>query len=115
MDKAMDEASSVRARISRFALFGLFVASLAASSCLDPIVSYPCAPGRTACGEMCLDLNNDPANCGGCGQVCGSGFCQAGICVDPPDGGTDADQPDGLGGDSGQGGDGGGGRGGDGG
>ncbi len=41
-----------------------------------------CAAGSTVCGKACFDLALDAANCGACGQACGSGFdCRAGACV----------------------------------
>jgi hypothetical protein len=43
-----------------------------------------CATGLTACPSSscgCSDLQTDPANCGACGNVCGSAACQGGQCV----------------------------------
>jgi hypothetical protein len=38
-------------------------------------------PGETrACGAMCFDLLNDPANCGTCFHACPYG-CAAGVCT----------------------------------
>ena len=35
----------------------------------------------TDCGSICVDLMNDPANCGFCGTVCpAGGWCQSGQC-----------------------------------
>jgi len=47
-----------------------------------------CSPPLTDCGsssgfDSCVDLNNDPFNCGGCGAVCGGGLsCVGGFCTD---------------------------------
>lgn len=47
-----------------------------------------CGPGESACfGSYCTDLNNDPANCGGCGNPCMEGsVCIESSCVfvNPP-------------------------------
>jgi hypothetical protein len=32
--------------------------------------SPACGPGFTCCGTQCINPNNDPHNCGGCGIVC---------------------------------------------
>jgi hypothetical protein len=41
-----------------------------------------CNPGYTQCGNQCVDLLNDPLNCGTCGNVCLQGyFCSAGQCI----------------------------------
>jgi hypothetical protein len=44
-----------------------------------------CPAGLTVCGQgafaRCLDLQNDPANCGACGNACAPGIaCVAGAC-----------------------------------
>jgi hypothetical protein len=35
------------------------------------------------CGGVCLNLRNNPKNCGSCGHVCDSGYCVAGSCFTP--------------------------------
>jgi hypothetical protein len=41
-----------------------------------------CAAGLTDCGDVCVDLLNDPFNCGACGNACGIGnVCNFGGCV----------------------------------
>jgi len=41
-----------------------------------------CPAGEAPCGEVCLDVQSDPANCGGCGIPCWTDqTCQAGACV----------------------------------
>ena len=45
--------------------------------CVPPM----CPSGLTDCAGECVDTEHDPANCGGCGVVCGaSEACSAGRC-----------------------------------
>ncbi len=39
--------------------------------------------GTSMCGGRCADISRDPANCGACGNVCGSGACAGGVCACP--------------------------------
>ena len=46
----------------------------------DPL----CPPGQQFCSGMCIDVVNDAANCGSCGNVCPTGMpCIAGTCTCP--------------------------------
>ncbi len=41
----------------------------------------PCGQGQDCCGNRCIDDQNDPLNCGACGNVCGAGqACCQGQC-----------------------------------
>jgi hypothetical protein len=42
----------------------------------------PCPGNQTVCGQTCVNLNNDPANCGECRRACASGRCMQGTCAD---------------------------------
>ena len=44
----------------------------------------PCGAGRLCCGSTCVNPNNDPDNCGGCGQRCGAHTYCSGMCVPIP-------------------------------
>jgi hypothetical protein len=51
--------------------------------------STGCAPAcgeqRECCVDHCVNLQNDPQNCGTCGEHCPKGtYCGAGQCVAPP-------------------------------
>jgi hypothetical protein len=63
--------------------------ALVLTACLDPIVGSSCAPGRTICGDRCVDLTTSADHCGACGKPC-AGSCSAGVCM-APDGGLDGD------------------------
>jgi hypothetical protein len=45
-----------------------------------------CTVGRTCCVNACVNLQNDPFNCGKCGNVCepATPFCDGGTCGRPP-------------------------------
>ncbi|ATB50616.1 MXAN_6577-like cysteine-rich protein [Corallococcus macrosporus] len=55
------------------------VAALLLTGC--PEEGAVCTPGLAVCGEACVDLRGDAANCGACGNACGDGqTCQDGAC-----------------------------------
>lgn len=44
-----------------------------------------CTEARNCCGDHCVNLQNDPQNCGTCGKACAEGtYCTGGDCVPPP-------------------------------
>ncbi len=51
----------------------------------DPCITggFPCGVGLTCCGATCMNLANDPLNCGTCGTRCTAAtpMCQAGVCA----------------------------------
>ncbi|AEO66326.1 uncharacterized protein THITE_2128403 [Thermothielavioides terrestris NRRL 8126] len=47
-------------------------------------VCNPAPPTPDQCGSLCLDFMTHPRNCGGCGNVCASGYCYEGACFTPP-------------------------------
>ena len=50
------------------------------------VCSVACTRGRMCCGGTCVNLNNDPMNCGVCGTHCTgtTNLCSGGNCVAPP-------------------------------
>jgi len=69
--------------VIRTAVVALGLAVLAAA-CAKHDFGTICAAERAPCGQQCLDLTTDPANCGGCGIPCATGqSCQAGVCQCP--------------------------------
>lgn len=43
--------------------------------------SLVCGAGQAPCNGACVDIQNNPANCGNCGVACPLGqLCQAGVC-----------------------------------
>jgi hypothetical protein len=64
--------------------WGWLVAGLGlwATACgKDAVVGGSCKNGLTECALKCVDLEQDPANCGACDRRCASGqTCSAGTC-----------------------------------
>jgi hypothetical protein len=66
---------------------------VAPSGCCNPLLGEVCADDgccqviagdRDVCGGKCVDLTSDNANCGACGNRCGScETCRDGACVGP--------------------------------
>ncbi|MFO0588208.1 MAG: hypothetical protein U0441_11740 [Polyangiaceae bacterium] len=54
-----------------------------------------CDNGTTACGDSCVDLDSDAANCGACGRSCLGSTCQSGLCA-PETVATGIDDPRGI-------------------
>ncbi|EJD34849.1 hypothetical protein AURDEDRAFT_188920 [Auricularia subglabra TFB-10046 SS5] len=42
-----------------------------------------CVCAKDQCGNLCLDFQTYPRNCGSCGNVCPSGICHLGQCYTP--------------------------------
>ena len=42
----------------------------------------PCGPAELLCNGVCVFAGSDPYNCGFCGNVCASGVCDGGGCVE---------------------------------
>ncbi len=43
-----------------------------------------CPPGLLQCGDLCVDAQVDPSNCGACGHFCNPGqLCSQGSCTTP--------------------------------
>jgi hypothetical protein len=48
----------------------------------DPQADAGTCASSAICNGVCVDLANDPTNCGNCGHACSSGICVAGSCRD---------------------------------
>jgi hypothetical protein len=57
------------------------------SGVLDSAAAAPvvpsCGDGTTLCGDTCVNLTNDAANCGRCTNRCDGAACEASACVKP--------------------------------
>lgn len=72
--------------------FGAFVAA----GCGDDDGGPSCPTGQTACGNVCVNLQDNEANCGRCGAACGAGEqCNMGMCGEEPCG-TNEERCDGV-------------------
>jgi hypothetical protein len=57
-------------------------AEAAADVTSDVDAGVTCASGQMVCGASCTDTSKDPANCGTCGNACGTALvCSAGKCT----------------------------------
>ncbi len=66
----------------RFAKIPFFLAALLSLS-LAGCGGDDCASGLTSCGGVCVNVQADNANCGACGNACGSfAVCTTAACVD---------------------------------
>jgi hypothetical protein len=45
------------------------------------IATASCADPATACGASCVDLQNDPMNCGDCGHACDAAHVEHALCL----------------------------------
>jgi hypothetical protein len=69
-------------------LLGDFEVSGSGPNCTGPnCTPEGCNPGQNKCGEVCIDLQTDTANCGACGRACTAGLaCGGGNCQCPDQG-----------------------------
>ena len=84
---------SKRAHVAGLALFVGVALAASANGCSSDeyVVGGECVVPLTQCGHTCVDLTDDPDNCGTCGAACGAGVaCNAGACGGSLDGSTDA-------------------------
>lgn len=63
-------------------VFSLGAADQAGSSQVGFCSMLRCEGGQVPCGEQCVDVEEDPTNCGDCGVTCEAGqICSAGACL----------------------------------
>jgi hypothetical protein len=61
---------------------GLCNASETCATCAADCCGGGCPPGRVQCGQICIDVQTDNANCGSCSHACPPGnICSAGQCL----------------------------------
>ena len=74
--------SFVRLAATLLASWGALALSIGGCGAGDALVGGECATGYAQCDFACVDLANDPGNCGACGAVCQAGTsCVASACV----------------------------------
>jgi hypothetical protein len=61
---------------------GVAFAAFSSTAC-TATVTVSCSGGLDPCGSDCVDTQNDPYNCGGCGLECNGGAdeCIGGVCA----------------------------------
>jgi hypothetical protein len=63
-------------------IFVLLVTALMAASCAKATETLSCPSGKSACGDVCVDLQSNSENCGKCGTAClNAQVCVAGACA----------------------------------
>jgi|GEM_PF-182215 len=54
-------------------------------ACIEGVATATCDGGLACCGTVCIDTDNDLANCGACGEPCsvdqGTAVCTQGACL----------------------------------
>ena len=61
------------------------------------VVGGQCSASHVDCNGQCVDAQNDPNNCGGCGRKCKPGVsCEDALCEGVPAGNGGASKPDGV-------------------
>ena len=80
-------------RALRLALVAFVVVLLTPLACTKTgVVGGECRDGFTECNGHCVDVSNDEANCGACGNACPAGVqCLSGSCGGAVEGGADVD------------------------
>ena len=54
-------------------------------ACISRWIDEAASACETCGGTLCVDVESDPAHCGGCDESCAPGqLCSAGSCVDDP-------------------------------
>src|SRR5271154_5070739 len=83
----------LRRRVAAFAfVVGVAIAGAANGCSSDEyVVGGECVVPLVQCEQKCVDLSNDPDNCGACGNMCTPGVaCVGGQCGGTLDGSPDA-------------------------
>jgi hypothetical protein len=76
-DSALDDAATTDAAIDDAATTDTLVADAGPPPDAPPPID--CGT-QTLCPIGCVNLDDDPDNCGACGRSCGTGLCVSGVC-----------------------------------